>query len=341
MIMVTGATGNVGREVVNLLLEAGEKVVAVTRSPDTAELPDGVEVVGGDPSRPETLAAALRGIDAIFLNPATIGNTAAELLSLAAEQGVRRVVLLSGGAVEFGDGQSPLAEYFLALEGQVKASGLDWTFLRPGEFAANTRDWAPQIRATGAVRGAYGDAVTLPVHERDIAAVVVAALLNPGHVGRSYLLTGSPVTPREKVRLIGEAIGEKLVFEEISHEQARQALIDQGAPADVAETVLNYQADPGRGSRSRRRPRNRCWAAPPAPSPTGRPTTRSTSGPDPVGGRLNVSPVCSGGIEGTFSPRSRCSTFAERRAQWRGAYMMTATPSRQSAAPSRSNRSGR
>src|SRR6266566_4194677 len=106
MILVTGATGNVGREVVKLLLESGEKVVAVTRNPATAALPEGAHVVGGDPSRPQTLAPALRGVEAVFVSPralgdATAGAASAELLKLAAEQGAERVVLLSAVTVEY------------------------------------------------------------------------------------------------------------------------------------------------------------------------------------------------------------------------------------------------
>src|SRR2546430_16722834 len=106
MILVTGATGNVGREVVNLLLSGGEKVVAVTRNPATAALPDGAHGVGGDPSRSQTLAPALRGVEAVFISPralgdATGGAATGELLRRAAKQGARRVVVLS--AVNVGE----------------------------------------------------------------------------------------------------------------------------------------------------------------------------------------------------------------------------------------------
>src|SRR2546429_7308448 len=102
MILVTGATGNVGREVVNLLLDGGEKVVAVTRNPAKAALPDGAHVVGGDPSRPQTLMPALRGVEAVFISPRALGDATAELLKLAAEQGAQRVVLLSALTVQYG-----------------------------------------------------------------------------------------------------------------------------------------------------------------------------------------------------------------------------------------------
>ena len=267
MILVTGATGNVGREVVNLLLDSGEKVAAVTRNPATAALPGGAHVVGGDPSRPKTLTSALSGVEAILLSSRALGDATAELLALAAEQGVQRTVLLSALTVEHGGGYRHFAEQFKSVEDAVKASGLQWTFLRCTDFASNTRVWAPQIRSTGIVRGAYGDAATSTIHERDIAAVGVRALVNSAHAGHSYLLTGpQSLTQRDKVRIIGEAIGKQLSWEEISPQQVRQAMIARGVPEDVPDRMLGYLADriqqPGPssdtveqvlGSRARRR----------------------------------------------------------------------------------------
>ena len=244
MILVTGATGTVGREVVNLLLEDGAKVAAVTRNPAAAALPRGVDVVGGDPSRPRTLTTALRGVEAVFLVPRAVGDATAELLSLAAEEGVERIVLVSALTVEYGGGERRFAESFEAVEKAVKASDLKWTFLRCADFDAIARVWAPQIQSTGVVRGAYGDAASSPIHERDIAAVGVRALVNSAHAGRSYVLTGpQSLTQREKVRLIGEAIGKELSWEEISPQQARQAMIAQGLPEEIAARMLGYLAD--------------------------------------------------------------------------------------------------
>ena len=122
MILVTGATGNVGREVVNLLLSGGEKVVAVTRHPATVALPDGAHVVGGDPSRPQT--PALRGVDAVFISPRALGDATTEVLKLAAEQGAQRVVLLSVLTVQYGGGEKHFADAFKAVEDEARASGL-------------------------------------------------------------------------------------------------------------------------------------------------------------------------------------------------------------------------
>ena len=244
LILVTGATGNVGREVVKLLLDEGKQVVAVTRDPAAAVLPRAAHLAGGDPSRPETLTSALARVEAVFLNPATLGNAIYELLSLAAERGVQRVVLISAVTVEYGGGYRRFAERFKAAEDAVKASGLQWTFLRSAQYATNALAWVPQIRSTGVVRGAYGNAGFSPIHPRDVAAVGVRALVNSAHAGRSYPLTGpQSLTQPDQVRLIGEAIGTELSFEEISPEQVRQTMIAQGLPEDVPDRMLGYLAE--------------------------------------------------------------------------------------------------
>jgi uncharacterized protein YbjT (DUF2867 family) len=248
MILVTGATGNIGREVVNLLLSGGEKVVAVTRNPTTAALPDGAHVVGGDPSRPQTLTKALPGVEAVFISPralgdATAGAATAELLKLEAEQGAQRVVALSAVTVEYGGGYRRFADAFKAVEDAARASGLQWTILRCSEFDSNSLVWAPQIRATGVVRGAYGDAATSPIHDRDVAAVSAQALMDAAHAGHTYVLTGpQSLSQRERVRLIGEAIGKQVHWEEISPQQVREAMLAQGVSEEIPDRLLGYLA---------------------------------------------------------------------------------------------------
>jgi uncharacterized protein YbjT (DUF2867 family) len=244
MILVTGATGNVGREVVKLLLADGEKVAAVTRNPSAAELPGYAHVIGGDPSRPTMLASALSGVEAVFLSPRAVGNGTAELLALVAAQGAKRVTVISAVTVEYGGGYRRFADAYKAVEDTVKASGLEWTILRCADFAANTLVWAPQMRTTGVVRGAYGDAATSTIDERDVAAVAARTLVNHRHGERSYVLTGpQSLTQRDKVRSIGAAIGKPLSWEEISARQVRQAMIAQGLPDEVPDRLLGYLAD--------------------------------------------------------------------------------------------------
>jgi uncharacterized protein YbjT (DUF2867 family) len=249
MILVTGASGNVGREVVNLLLEYGHEVAAVTRNPAATALPGGAHVVGGDPSHPQTLTSALRGVEALLISPRALGDdtagaATAELLALAAEQGVERAVALSALTVQYPAGYRRFADAFKAVEEAVKASGLQWTFLRSTDYASNALAWASQIRSSSVVLGAYGDAATSTIHERDVAAVAAQALVNPAHAGHSYVLTGpQSLTQRDKVRLIGEAIDKELSFEELPPEQLRQAMLAQGLPQDVPDRLLGSLAD--------------------------------------------------------------------------------------------------
>ncbi|MRH93399.1 NAD(P)H-binding protein [Nocardia sp. SYP-A9097] len=244
MIVITGATGTVGRETVQLLLDAGHKVKAVSRTASGADMPDGVEMVVGDPSQPQTLRAVWEGSEAVLLIPRAVGNAAAELLAAAAEHGARRVVVISAATVEYPAGESRFAEGFMAVEDAAKASGLIWTFLRCSDFDANSLAWAPQIHAGDVVRGAYGAAATSPIHQRDIAAVAVKALTAPDHASRAYVLTGpESLTQRDKVRIIGEALGRTLSFAELAPEQVRAAMLAQGLPDDVPDRLLGSLAD--------------------------------------------------------------------------------------------------
>lgn len=246
MILVTGATGNVGRPLVDALLAAGQAVRAVTRDPAKAALPAGAEVVQADPSDPDTLAAALSGVTAVFLNPIALGEGTHRLLELAREAGVTRVVLLSSGAVqdEVSDHHNALADWHKAIEDAVTASGLSWTIVRPFEFAANcVGAWAQQIKYTGVVRGAYAKSTTSVIHERDVAEVAAKALTSGEHAGAVYLLTGpQSLTRAEMVTAIGQALGRDLPFEEIPREAAKQFILEgTGFPEDVVDTMLTLQ----------------------------------------------------------------------------------------------------
>jgi uncharacterized protein YbjT (DUF2867 family) len=246
MILVTGATGNVGREVVKLLLESGEKVVALTRNPAKAALPEGAVVVGVNLSHLQQLSQTLHDVEAILISPralgdATAGAATAELLKLAASQSAPRVVVLSAATVEYGGGYERFAAAFKAVEDAARTSGLPWTFLRSTDYASNSLAWVPQIRSTGIVRGAYGDGATATIHERDVAAVATRALLDAAHAGHSYVLTGPQLlSQREQVRMIGEAIGRDVRWEELSAEQAKAAMLTQGLPPDVPDRLLGY-----------------------------------------------------------------------------------------------------
>jgi uncharacterized protein YbjT (DUF2867 family) len=240
MILVTGATGNVGAHVVRQLLDVGEKVRVMTRHPGDRSFPDGAEVVPGDLTRPETLPAALSGVERVFLFPASTGIDG--FLDVARESGLQHVVLLSSASV-LAAKPGFLGERHLRVEQAVAASGLPWTFVRPGSFMTNDLVWAPQIINDGIVRGVYGNAAMAPIDPRDIAAVSVRALLDR-RAGEAYELTGpQSLTQIERVQIIAEAIGRPLRFEEVSREQFREQMLRHGMPAPVIEQLFDGLAE--------------------------------------------------------------------------------------------------
>jgi uncharacterized protein YbjT (DUF2867 family) len=208
-ILVTGATGNVGRLVVDRLLAAGAKDVrALTNKPEQAALPPEVEVVVGFVGRPGTVRPALEGVDRMYLAPYL--PTVREVTALAKQAGVRQVVDLAGSK----------DTHWAGIEEAVEESGLEWTHLETGEFMQNRTMWAEQIRDTGTVRDGYPESVTTPIALADIAAVAATALLEDGHTGKAYELTGPQALSRaEMVRLIGVALGRDIPYERLSHEE--------------------------------------------------------------------------------------------------------------------------
>jgi uncharacterized protein YbjT (DUF2867 family) len=240
-ILVTGATGNVGRQVVSQLLATDVRVRAMTRNPESAGLPRQVEVVRGDFTVPTTLDRCLDGVDAVFLMWLAPAAGVAPALERIAKH-ARRIVFLSNLTVRDGieEQDFPVTTLHAKIERLIEATGVRWTFLRPGAFAANALLWwAPQVRAGDVVRWPYPGAVTSPIHERDVAAVAVRALLEGGHAGAKYILTGpQSLTQREQVRTIGDAIGRPLRFEEIPPEAARREMATI-MPASIADMLLD------------------------------------------------------------------------------------------------------
>ncbi|WP_235190784.1 SDR family oxidoreductase [Amycolatopsis rifamycinica] len=180
MFLVTGATGNVGDEVVSALAAAGAPVRALVRRPDAA-LPAGAEAAVGDLDSPAGLTDALKGVEGVFLLSGY--EDMPGMLARAAEAGVRRIVLLSGGSAALADLDNAVSRYMTLSERAVRESGLDWTFLRPRAFSSNALRWLPQLRAGDTVRVRFPDVAAACVDPADIAAVAVAALA-AGRAGR-------------------------------------------------------------------------------------------------------------------------------------------------------------
>jgi uncharacterized protein YbjT (DUF2867 family) len=238
-ILVTGATGNVGRLVVDELLALGATDVrALTVDPARARLPASVEAVRGYLGRPATVRAALEGVDRMYLAP--LVKTVDEVCRMAADAGVRRIVDLAGAK----------GGHWQPIEDGVEASGVPYVHLEPGEFMSNAEIWAPQIRAGDVVRDGLGAAADAPIAHRDIAAVAARCLLGDGHEGRSYELTGpESLTRRERVRQIGVALGRELAYLDLPRDEfVEQLALTMGEHAawyaDGMEALIDHPQQP-------------------------------------------------------------------------------------------------
>ncbi|MFE3652908.1 SDR family oxidoreductase [Streptomyces sp. NPDC059152] len=245
MIVVTGATGNVGRPLTQALAEAGEQVTAVSRR--AVAMPDGVRHVAADLAEPAGLTPALDGAKALFL--LLSGDLHApearptDIIDLAAASGVRRVVLLSSQGVA----TRPLGPSRVAMrvvEDALRESGLDWAVLRPGGFASNAFAWAESVRTQGTVAAPFGDVGVPVIDPADIAEVAAACLLDDRHTGGVYELTGPEViTPRQQAEAIATALGSPLRFHELTREEAK-ATMTRFVPAELADDTLDIISAP-------------------------------------------------------------------------------------------------
>jgi uncharacterized protein YbjT (DUF2867 family) len=235
MYLVTGATGNVGSELVAALNVAGRPVRALVRSP--REIP-GAEAVMGDLNRPDTLAGALAGVDGLFLLPGY--ENLRESLALAAGAGVKRVVLLSGGSAATGDLTNAVARYMIDSEQAVQESGLAWTFVRPGAFMSNALRWSGQLAAGDTVRIAFPTVRTAPVDPFDIAAVAARALLDDGHDGAVHALSGPhSLLGEEQIAILGRVLGRDLRCVGLTNDEAR-AQMEAAMPVAYVDAFFDF-----------------------------------------------------------------------------------------------------
>jgi uncharacterized protein YbjT (DUF2867 family) len=230
-ILVTGATGNVGKHVVASLAADGLPVRAVTRTPSRVRAD--VEVARGGI---DDIGGMLDGVDRAFLVwPHMTAEGAEPVVSALAARGVDVVYLSARGVTD----DSPL--FHARIEKLLRDSGAGWTFLRAGGFATNTLEWADQVR-TGVVRWVHGGAGRSLIHERDIADVAVAAL-TADHAGAAYELTGpETLTQVEQVRALGVAVGREVRWEEMPVDEARASLLDRGWDPEFVDHGLAYWA---------------------------------------------------------------------------------------------------
>ncbi len=240
-IVVTGATGNVGRPLVSLLAAAGARVRAVTRTPETAEFPAGVQAVS-------SAVDALPAASAVFLNSRALGEDLADVVAVARHSGVTKLVALSAINADDDFARQPSrvrGDRNHEVEQLCADSGLAWVSLRPAVFATNFAGmWAAQIRAGDVVGGPYADASSAPIVEADIAEVAAQALLTDEFVGQRIPLTGpQALTNTGLVEVIGTVLGRPLRYVEAPPEVVRQRFIAIGLGAEFADAYVSMLAD--------------------------------------------------------------------------------------------------
>jgi uncharacterized protein YbjT (DUF2867 family) len=246
MIVVTGATGNVGRPLVRALAAAGEQVTAVSRRVSAPDVPAGVRHRRADLADPGSLASAFDDAEVLFLLTSgdfvSAGGKVSDVLDAARAAGIRRVVLLSSQGVETGRHPS-------TLEDPLVRSDLEWTLLRPGGFHSNAFMWAEMVRSQRMIAAPFGDVALPTIDPTDIAEVAAAVLRDTAHIGKAYVLTGpAPISPRQQASAIADALGEPVRFVEQSRSQARQQML-RFMPEPVVENTLTILGTPKIGER--------------------------------------------------------------------------------------------
>ena len=247
MIVVTGATGNVGRPLVQTLAAAGEQVTAVSRRVSDAAVPKGVRNRQADLTDSESLRPIMDGADALFLHD---GGANAHLLSprdildVAKASGVGRIVLLSSIGVVTRPQSASHGGMMQSIEDAVRESGMEWTILRPSGFNSNAYAWIETVRSERTVAAPFGDVGVPTIDPADIAEVAAAALCEDGHAGQVYELTGPALTsPRQRAEAISDALGEPIRFIDQTRDEARTQML-QFMPEPVVETTLDVFAEP-------------------------------------------------------------------------------------------------
>jgi uncharacterized protein YbjT (DUF2867 family) len=242
MILVTGATGNIGSELVRVLLEAGEEVRAlIRRESDRSRLSGNAQAVVGDLNRPDSLTAALSGVRGVHLLSGY--NDIAGFLAESRRAGVEHVVLQSSSAVPGGDMSNAVARYHILSETAVRESGLSWTFLQPNTFMSNTLQWAEQLRAGNLITAPFAGVRVATIDPYDVAAVSAEALTSGGHEGRSYRLSGpESLLSEDRVRVLARVLDRDLRFEALSDVDAR-AEMNSAMPAEYVDAFLSFFAD--------------------------------------------------------------------------------------------------
>jgi len=241
MILVTGGTGAIGSELLRLLSQAGIPARALVRNPNKAQELPGITWVVGDLARPETLPTAFEGAEKLFL----LTHYYEDMVELqhnaivaARAAGVSHVVKVSAFAAT-DHSKAPIGQWHYQIEKELQESGMAWTMLQPHHFMTNLVAQAEYVIKEGAIYSPSGDGKIPYVDPRDVAAVAFVTLTQPGHEGKTYVVTGSEaISYRQASEIIGAAIGKKIRFVDESPEQAQARRVREGVPPAVIESIL-------------------------------------------------------------------------------------------------------
>jgi uncharacterized protein YbjT (DUF2867 family) len=243
MILITGASGNVGAEVLKQIVQTGSKVRAAFQSLSKAPPPSpGLEIAVVDYNQPDTLRDALKDVNRVFL----VGPPTAQLPALErkatdviAQSDVQQLVKLSA----MGGREATFPRQHMESEDYIRSSGVPYTFLRPNGFMQNIINYSgPTIRTQNAFYGSEGDGQVSHIDIRDIAAVAVKTLTEDGHVGNTYTLTGpQALTNSEIAQILSDTLGREIRFINLPPAQFKEALLSAGAPEWNADALLDLQ----------------------------------------------------------------------------------------------------
>lgn len=236
-ILVIGATGNVGSEVVRQLVEAKVPVRALLRAGGQRAAPPGAEVAVGDLAQPETLDAAMEGVSAVFLlTPSGQVELERNAVIAAKRAGVERLVKLSTMSC---DSTLALGRRHLESEREIRASGVPFTFLRPNAFMQNLPASQGSVAESGVLVGCFRAGEISLVDVRDVAAVAVRALTEAGHEGQTYVLTGpEALSYGELAARLTRALGKEITYKDVPPAVVRQSMIASGKPAALVGDLI-------------------------------------------------------------------------------------------------------
>ncbi len=244
MILVTGATGTIGGEVARQLIAAGIKPRLLVRNPDKAKAFEGkAEIFKGDLDDAASVKKALEGCDHLFLVTSGLDGPRLESATIDAAKaaGIKHVVKLSVLGAEYE--AISFGKWHRANEKKLEASGMQWTFLRPGNFMTNTFMWKDTVKKDSAIYLPVGEGKSALIDPADIGAVAVKALTTEGHAGKTYALTGPvAMSTQEQADVIAKVVGRPVKHVDVPAQAAREGMLKMGLPEKYVDGLLELYA---------------------------------------------------------------------------------------------------